>query len=209
MSQLDPRHKNKQISGETLDTFLRSYSEAVAQGLLEVSENSLNLAFQLIEQAAEKGATIYVAGNGGSASISDHLCCDWTKGTRVAHLSCLKTQSLVANNSLLTALANDLGYESVFSSQLEMIGKPGDLVILISSSGNSPNVVKAAQVAKKMGICSISLTGFTGGELSKCCDSSLHVPIDNYGVVEDCHQSLMHILAQFLARKRDSFREKI
>lgn len=200
---LDPRFKNRSIDGSKISTFLLSYTDLFVQGMKAVPAENLDAALHLLEDAAEQGATIYVAGNGGSASISDHFCCDWTKGTSVKHLSSIKTHSLVANNALLTALANDLGYEDVFSKQLEMLSKPGDLLVLVSSSGNSKNVINAAKAARKLRLKSIGLTGFSGGELAKICDASLHVPIDNYGIVEDCHQSLMHILAQFTARKRD------
>jgi phosphoheptose isomerase len=147
---------------------------------------------------------VFVAGNGGSAAIADHLCCDWTKGTHAANLVPLRTHSLVSNVALLTAVANDFGYDDAFARQLEMLGVAGDVVLLISSSGNSPNVLAAADRAKALGITTIGLTGFSGGALAARADFALHVPYANYGLVEDCHQILMHTFAQLFAREREA-----
>ncbi len=121
----------------------------------------------------------------------------------------LKVVSLSSNLPFLTAIANDISYQDTLSYQLKVflennfaVNKTSP-VILISSSGNSPNIVEAAKVARHLGSPLIGLTGFEGGELKKLSDISLHVPIHNYGVVEDCHQSLMHIIAQYIRKERD------
>src|SRR5205807_2169508 len=107
---------------------------------------------QLLLKTRSAGARIFVAGNGGSAAISDHLCCDWQKGVHVADHAGLHVHSLVSSTGLLTAIANDFGYDKSFSFQLELAGlKPEDIVVLISSSGNSPNIVAAAELAKSRG----------------------------------------------------------
>jgi phosphoheptose isomerase len=100
--------------------------------------------------------------------------------------------------SLITAIANDFKYEDVFSKQIEMFAKPQDVLVAVSSSGNSPNIINAINTAKQLGMNTIALVGFDGGEVSKLSDIVLHIKSNNYGVVEDCHQSLMHILAQHL-----------
>jgi phosphoheptose isomerase len=148
------------------------------------------------------GARVYVAGNGGSASIANHLTCDWMKGTHVTGKPALKVHSLGSNGTLLTAIANDFGFEESFAHQVELLGEAGDLLVLISSSGNSANIVRALEVARLKRMKIIGLTGFTGGKLKELCDVSLHVPVHNYGIVEDTHQSLMHCLAQFLEKSR-------
>jgi phosphoheptose isomerase len=99
---------------------------------------------------------------------------------------------------MLTAIANDFGYEISFSRQLEMQGQPGDVLLTISSSGNSPNIITAMRQARQMRIKTIAFTGFTGGEAAKIADISIHVRANNYGVVEDCHQALMHNIAQYI-----------
>jgi phosphoheptose isomerase len=106
--------------------------------------------------------------------------------------------SLSTTVELITAIVNDIGSEQMFTYQLESLGSTGDTLIAISSSGASPNIISALQWAKENGMKTIAMTGFSGGEAAEIADTSLHVPIDNYGVVEDVHQSLMHILAQFL-----------
>lgn len=196
-TKLDPRSKNEVFSTETISGYLQEYSNALNQAVTKVSPKELEKAFQFIKQASESGKVIYVAGNGGSAAIADHLCCDFTKGTYTQG-NCLKTFSLTAHTALLTALANDFSYEESFSKQIEMLGSDKDCLILISSSGNSPNVLRAAEMAKKQNIKTIGLTGFSGGELGKVVDAHLHVPFNNYGLVEDAHQTLMHVLAQYL-----------
>jgi D-sedoheptulose 7-phosphate isomerase len=141
---------------------------------------------------------VFVAGNGGSAAISEHLSCDWQKGVHLEHMNGLKVQCLTSNTALLTAIANDYGYDQAFSYQLEFADvTKEDLVLLISSSGNSDNIIKAALFAKNKGCKVIGLTGFTGGKLKDLADVSLHIPFSNYGLVEDGHQVLMHVLAQY------------
>ncbi len=114
----------------------------------------------------------------------------------------IRTLSLVSNPALLTAIANDVEYTEVFAAQLELLAKKGDLCLLISSSGKSANVVRAAQQAESMGLYRIGMTGFDGGELGKIVNVHLHVPSENYGVIEDAHQSIMHTIAQYLLIKR-------
>lgn len=175
----------------------------LGQKILEYT-NMYNLAMTKIDQHALGEAIdrlrfaekIYVGGNGGSAAISNHLCCDFMKGAN------FKVISLSCNTPLITAIGNDLGYEKTLSYQLEKLLTGSDVVILISSSGNSPNIIEAAKVAKRLGATLIGMTGFDGGALMTLCDISLHIPTHNYGVVEDCHQSLMHIISQYIAQSK-------
>ncbi len=168
------------------------YTALYAKGMDGLDKFSLGVAVTKI-QVAER---IFVGGNGGSAAISNHLCCDFMKGGG------LEVMSLSCNTPLITAIANDLGYERSISFQLERLLNPGDIVLLISSSGNSPNIIEAAKVAKSRGAWIIGLTGFSGGKLKELADTSLHIPIDNYGIVEDCHQSIMHIISQYIAKQK-------
>jgi phosphoheptose isomerase len=188
---------------ETLGDYVNEYAARVKQALAQIPQDSLARAFKMIEDAATRGARVYVAGNGGSAAIADHLCCDWLKGTYSPGAPSVRVQSLTGSTALLTALANDVSYEECFSRQLEMQAKEGDLCVLISSSGNSPNVLRAAEAARTKKISTIGLSGFDGGKLKGLCDVSLHVPVNNYGMAEDSHQMLMHVFTQCLARKRD------
>ncbi|MBI1861647.1 MAG: SIS domain-containing protein [Deltaproteobacteria bacterium] len=194
----DPREKNQTPHAKTISEYLNGYVETVQAAVRTVSPEKMDLVFSLLKEKLEQGAQIFAAGNGGSAAISAHLCCDWVKGTRMEGEPTLKVHSLMENTSLLTALANDVSYEEAVAEQIKAYGKAGDCVILLSCSGNSPNVVRAAQVARQMDIDVISMTGFDGGKLAAFSDISLHVPANNYGMIEDCHQMLMHVFSQYL-----------
>ena len=200
----DPRFRNSVFPARTWKGYVREYARDLQDALERVPEAALEQASCVITTAVHDGRRIFVAGNGGSAAIADHLCCDWTKGTHTPGLPPLRTHSLVSNVALLTAIANDFGYDASFSRQLEMLGSAGDVVLLISSSGNSPNIIAAADTAKAMGITTIGLTGFTGGALASRVDFSLYVPYANYGLVEDCHQILMHTFAQLFVTNREA-----
>jgi D-sedoheptulose 7-phosphate isomerase len=197
----DPRERNKIFNKTSVATYLTDYAQALCAALGQISQASLESAKDLLVQTGQAHRTVFVAGNGGSAAIADHLCCDCTKGTFHKGRFSLKTVSLVANTPLLTAIANDFGYSKSFSTQLEMLATAGDLLILISSSGNSDNIKEALLQAKNMSIKVIGLTGFSGGALKDGADVSLHIPFDNYGIVEDGHQALVHVLAQFINSK--------
>lgn len=202
--QPDPRSKNKTFSMESPAAYLTEYAATLQKTLAAIPPERLNQSMTILLDALRGQKRIYVCGNGGSAAIADHLCCDWTKGTRIPGQPALKTHSLVANNALMTALANDYGYEETFSTQVEMYGDSGDVLVAISSSGNSPNIIKAAEAARARGMKVVGLSGFSGGKLAQVSDVSLHAPFDNYGLVEDCHQVLMHVLSQFLVRQIES-----
>ena len=200
----DPRFRNSVFPARTWKGYVREYARDLQDALESIPEAALEEASRVITTAVREGHHVFVAGNGGSAAIANHLCCDWTKGTHMPGLSPLRTHSLTSNVALLTAIANDFGYDAVFSRQLDMLAGAGDVLLLISSSGNSPNVVAAADAASAMGITTVGLTGFSGGALATRVDVSLHVAYANYGLVEDCHQILMHTFAQRFARDRES-----
>jgi D-sedoheptulose 7-phosphate isomerase len=200
----DPRFKNDLPEASSLEGYLKAYSSRLNEVINQVSAQNLNAVFDVLKTVIQEQGRIYIAGNGGSAAIADHLCCDWTKGTHTPGLAPLKTHSLSSNAALLTALANDFGYEQSFAKQIEMLAMPGDAALLISSSGNSPNIIEALETAKKMGLKTIGFCGFSGGQLKEKADHCLYVPANNYGIVEDAHQMLMHVLCQVLAKMRDA-----
>ena len=198
----NPTKKNEVFLSKNIAEYLDQYSAKLFEVLKNVSKTALDQAFQLLQQASKDRKRIYVAGNGGSAAISDHLCCDWVKGTHVAGAPALRVHSLVSNTPFLTALVNDYGQERSLAFQIETFGDAGDILVLISSSGNSSNIVAAAHAAKAKKMRIIGLSGFDGGELSRLADVSLHVAVNNYGITEDAHQALMHVIAQYLASVR-------
>ena len=141
---------------------------------------------------------IFSCGNGGSAAIANHLVCDCLKGVRSGTSLRPKVHSLSTAVELITAITNDIAPEEMFAYQLSSMARADDVLIAISSSGRSANIVRALSEAKSLGLATIAMTGFSGGEAAKLADISLHVSAENYGLVEDIHQSLMHILTQYL-----------
>ena len=162
----------------------------------------LAAAAELLEAAYERGAFVYVCGNGGSASISNHLTCDHLKGVQTDTDLLPRVVSLAATMETITAIANDFSFDDIFVYQLRTLASVGDVLITVSSSGDSENVVRACEWARDNGVSVISMTGFSGGRSAKLAHVNLHVDGDNYGVLEDTHQGLMHILAQFIRQKR-------
>lgn len=199
----DPRHRNERFDSSSLATFMSDYAGRLQAALLSVDPVALEQARALLEGAAITGKRVYAIGNGGSSAIADHLCCDLTKGTHTAGHPAIDTRSLTSNVALYSAIANDYGFEKVFSAQLGLIGSPGDVLLAISSSGSSPNILRAVEVAHEIGMSSIGLSGFAGGELRGMAQVALHVGVSNYGIVEDAHQAIMHVLAQYIASHRD------
>lgn len=199
----DPRRKNLTFNTSSVEAFAIEYADALGAAVKTVDFAMLEKACALIESVAARGGKIYAIGNGGSAAIADHLCCDWTKGASAPLHPHIQTQSLVANVALYSAIANDYGFHEVFSTQIDFLARQGDALVAISSSGGSPNIVAAVEAAKARGVSTIGLSGFGGGRLRELADIPLHVHANNYGVVEDAHQALMHILAQYIVSLRD------
>jgi D-sedoheptulose 7-phosphate isomerase len=194
----DPRRHNRQFCLETIEAHVNGYADALSKALLSIDWQKLNRAIEEIESVRRRRGRLWVAGNGGSAAIADHLLCDWVKGTYTPSLPPIHVHSLISHTALLTACANDFGYDASFSRQIEMQAQPGDILICISASGNSANILAALRTARSMGLKTIAFTGFSGGEAAGLADISLHIAAQNYGVVEDCHQILMHNIAQYI-----------
>lgn len=179
-------------------SYASEYYARMAAAAATIDPAAITAAGALIAQAVKKGGRIYSCGNGGSAAIANHLVCDCLKGIRSNTALRPKVYSLSATVELITAIVNDIGSEEMFSFQLESLGQSGDVLISISSSGASPNIVRTLKLAREMGIATIAMSGFAGSPSRELADVSLHVDCENYGIVEDLHQSLMHILAQYI-----------
>lgn len=152
-------------------------------------------------QVWEKGSTVYLCGNGGSASTASHMACDLQKQTRVAGRHPLRALSLTDNVPLLTAWANDAGFNRVFAEQLQSLGRPGDALLCISCSGVSASIVEAIEAARRIGMRVLALGGFTGGPMREMADVYVHVPSSDYGLVESAHLTLDHCLASMVRRR--------
>ncbi len=184
--------------------FLTDYYKRFAEAVLAFDKTPLDDVLAVFDQVVANQGTLWVAGNGGSASMSDHAICDISKGTHVPGQPPFRTVSLTANNAILTALGNDISYEDVFSEQLKYYLRPGDALLMISSSGNSHNVVKACEYANAHGVPTIAFVGFKGGRLKEIAKTVLHVDVDNYGIVEDAHMSLIHVLTQYMKARAEA-----
>ena len=187
-----------------INKFFKEYTTKLNQDILNLDLKKLNLASNLIKNTIKKGKTIYVCGNGGSAAIANHYVCDFLKYFRQRTKFKPKIISLSNNIETITAIANDISYDEVFVHQLRLSAGPGDLLLTISASGDSENVVRAASWSRENSIDVISLTGFDGGRTAEIATVNLHVDGDNYGIVEDMHQSLMHLMGQYIRQHRMS-----
>jgi D-sedoheptulose 7-phosphate isomerase len=170
--------------------------------LARIDIDSIERIVRRLQTARDNDATVYIAGNGGSAATASHWVNDLGKATKRSGRKPMRVMSLSDNVSWLTALANDEGYERVFSGQLENFAKAGDVLIVISASGNSPNLVNAVEQARKRGLTTIAFLGFDGGELKNKVDESLWLSTAKgaYGLVESGHSLLCHVLTDCLAR---------
>lgn len=179
-------------------SYLGGYVEETVWAASSIEKAAFDRAAAILLGAYTRGATVFSCGNGGSAAIANHLQCDHTKGVRAATDLMPRVVSLSASIELVTAIANDISYEDVFVFQLQSQANPGDVLVAVSSSGRSPNIVHALRWARDHGLHTIALTGFDGGEAKALAEVAVHVNGRNYGVVEDLHQVIMHALAQYI-----------
>lgn len=183
------------------DAFASDYYTRFSEALLSFDKSSLSEVLAVFDGVIARGGTVWVGGNGGSAAIADHTVCDCSKGTHKPGNPPFRTISLASNVPMLTALANDISYDDVFSEQLKYYLTDKDALLVVSSSGNSPNVVKACEYAKAQGVPTIAFVGFKGGKLAEIADTVVHIAVENYGIVEDTHQSLIHMITQYMAAR--------
>jgi phosphoheptose isomerase len=183
-------------------SYFDAYADEMARAAKTIEAAAVDRAAAILAEAYAAGARMFSCGNGGSASIANHMQCDHLKGIRNQTDLAPQVLSLSTNVELLTAIANDLGYENIFAYQLQSQARPGDVLIAVSSSGGSPNIVHALDWARGHGLRTIAITGFGGGQARIAAEVAIHVDSTNYGVVEDLHQSVMHALAQYIRQSR-------
>ncbi len=182
----------------SIQPFLDDYFGQITEAHRSVDRDEVMSACAIIEEGFRDGAMLFTCGNGGSASIANHLLCDYVKGIQTDTSFRPRVISMSANLELMLAIGNDIGFEDIFLYQVRTMGREGDILMTISSSGNSENIVRAVSWAKDNGLRTIALTGFSGGRSAGIADINIHVEAANYGIVEDVHQSIMHIVAQYL-----------
>ena len=173
---------------------IQRYLEDVQQALADLPTERILDIIDVLLSANYVGSTVFTLGNGGSAATASHLACDLAKGTIIPDRPRFRVTALTDNVPLITAWSNDVAYEDVFAEQLYGQMDRGDVVVAISGSGNSPNVLKAVQLARRMGAITIGFTGFDGGQLSKLVDVPLIVESDCMEQIEDVHVVLCHLI---------------
>ena len=190
------KKNNKKI---LIKNFANNYFDKLEKTFKRISTDKINDAANLILKTIKSKKTIYVCGNGGSAAIANHFVCDYFK--QLSKYTKLKTQikSLNSDPYLISAISNDIAYDQVFKIQAERLIKKGDILLLISSSGNSKNIINVLKYCNKNKIKTIGFSNFQGGYLKKNCDISIHSEINNYGIGEDINHILMHLIMQFIS----------
>jgi len=181
--------------------YSKSYLQYLNKVLSGIALNEIEDFVKVLLEARERGSNIFFIGNGGSAATASHFANDIAIGSREFDKP-FRVISLCDNQAMITAIANDDGYEEIFSQQLRVLLKKQDVVVSISASGNSPNLIHAINVAKTMGAISVGISAFDGGKMKDLVDFSLHVPSEKgeYGPAEDAHMVLDHLVANYLMR---------
>jgi D-sedoheptulose 7-phosphate isomerase len=169
-----------------------AYFEELSATIRNLPIPAIDSLIKVFLEAYDRGRTVFLFGNGGSASLASHMTCDLGKGTAPSAGRRLRAVALTDNVALITAWANDVRYENVFAEQLENLLQPGDVACAISGSGNSPNVLAALRFARQAGAATTGITGFQGGKMKALCDLCVVVPSENMQIIEDLHLSIAH-----------------
>lgn len=173
---------------------IQKYLADLVEVLEQFPNKQVEEIISILENARDKEGRIFICGNGGSWATAAHMVCDFGKNTRTPGIKRINVLGLGDNIPSLTAYANDQGYDQVFSEQLISLMMPGDVLIAISGSGDSPNVLRAVETANALNGLTIGLTGFNGGQLIELVDYCLVVPSNSIEIIEDCHMIIDHLL---------------
>jgi D-sedoheptulose 7-phosphate isomerase len=181
--------------------FAKAYFDYLIEVIKKIDTNAVGQFIETILDARSREANIYFIGNGGSAATASHFANDIAIGTN-SYAKPFRAVSLTDNQAVITAIANDFGYEDIFLRQLQVLGRKGDVLVAISASGNSPNLVKTMEYAQTVGIKTVAITAFDGGKMKKIADEGIHVITEakEYGPAEDSHMILDHLVGAYLIR---------
>ena len=198
-----PMNNIDQIYSKSLNIndYSKSYIDYLSSVLNNIALTDIEKFVEVLLEARERESSIFFIGNGGSAATASHFANDIAIGTRTYEKP-FRAISLCDNQAVITAIANDDGYEKIFSQQLQVLLKKQDVVVAISASGNSPNLLDAIDTAKKMNTITVGISAFDGGKMKEMVDVSLHVPTEKgeYGPAEDAHMVLDHLISNYLMR---------
>jgi D-sedoheptulose 7-phosphate isomerase len=183
-------------------SFTANYKTELLKAIDQIDLGRVEQAIEWFEEARQSGRQIFVCGNGGSASTASHFACDMVKGASYQRDKRFRLMALTDSLPTLTAYSNDVGYEVVFEEQLKNFARPGDLVMAISGSGNSPNVVRALEWANGLGCRTIALTGRDGGKLGRLAQLNIQVGVPHMGRIEDAHMIVCHMIGYYFMEQR-------
>lgn len=189
----------------TRESFVLDYLSGFAKAMTQIDPQAVATVIAALEQAERRRRTVFLAGNGGSASTANHIACDLSRRFPDYHPG-FRVVSLAANEAVITSWGNDVGFDSIFSSQLAGWIEKGDILLVVSVSGDSPNVLSAMRAARKAGGVVVALLGKDGGKARKLADHCVVVPSRDYGFVETAHLFLDHLFAAYFSN-RDSGRQ--
>lgn len=178
---------------------LQEYLEKEIETIRSMDLDSINMVMNVLEDARLTGKRIFICGNGGSAATASHYCCDFNKGVSEKQDAKYNLECLSDNVPTMMAVANDIGYEEVFRFPLKNKMNPGDVLIGISGSGNSKNVVNAMEYAKSIGGTTIAIVGYDGGKMKEMADYNIHANINNMQISEDIHMIIDHLMMYVLS----------
>jgi D-sedoheptulose 7-phosphate isomerase len=188
---------NEICSTLSTGTFLADYKEKLLSALDTVPLEEVGRAIGILQKARDDGRSVFVCGNGGSASTASHFVCDMLKGASYQRQSRFRIMALTDSLATITAYSNDVGYESIFAEQLKNFATPGDVFISISGSGNSPNVLHAMECANSLGCQTIALTGRDGGKLGLMANLQIRAATLHMGRIEDAHMIVCHMICYY------------
>lgn len=185
------------------EAYAQSYVEYLSTVLAKLDFKAIAQFAEILDSARLAGHKIFFIGNGGSAATASHFANDLQVGPTKDTKKSFKAIALTDNNAIMTCIGNDFGYDDIFRRQLEVLMEKGDIVVALSASGNSPNIIKAVEFAKSQGNTVVGLSGFDGGQLKKLSDCNINIetPKAEYGPVEDGHMVLDHLVSTYLMRR--------
>lgn len=206
---MNKKTNTKQNFNKSVLHFIDSYFQEIIKCIVLLDKKSIENMIEVIIEAYRNNKIIYILGNGGAASTASHMACDLSKGTLARAYDQkekrLRALSLTDNVALITAYANDINYDDIFLQQLRNLLEKDDVVIAISGSGNSQNILNAANYAKKIGAKTIGLTGFkTGGKLAEIVDLPIIIETGHYGPIEDLHMMIGHLVSGAIAQSKNA-----
>jgi D-sedoheptulose 7-phosphate isomerase len=185
-------------------SFAKSYVARLKDALDSIPSNQLQVLAEALIMAWQRKSGVFICGNGGSAGNAIHLANDFLYGISRQFGHGLRVTALPANSAVITCLANDEGYDGIFSRQLAVLAEPGDIVIVLSGSGNSPNILRALEYCAGNGIETFAILGYSGGEAKTLASHVIHVPVNDMQISEDLQLVVGHLMMRWLYQRRES-----